>query len=521
MSLEIPHALAPLAAAWPRRSLMQKLLIGTCAAALIAGASQLRTLATTTVHAATITTVNQPAAPGFADLVQRVKPAVVSVQVKMKTGAMTETGMDGSNPFYGQNPFEGTPFEKFFKKFGAPNGDQFDRRRKGGQEGGDGPVAQALGSGFFVSADGYVVTNNHVVDGAVEVKIVTDDGKTFNAKIVGTDSRTDLALLKVDGQSDLPFVHLAAEKPRVGDWVVAMGNPFGLGGTVTAGIVSAEGRDIGAGPYDDFIQIDAPVNKGNSGGPTFNLDGEVVGVNTAIFSPSGGSVGIAFDIPSETVQNVVAELKVNRKVERAWLGVEIQPVTADIAESLSLDSPKGALVSTLQPDSPATKAGLKSGDVIAKVDGQEVKDARDLARRIGRLHPGATVEIGYFRDGKPLTVSLALGELKDKTADRAQPASDESGTLDGLGMSVAPASTVAGSGEVGVVVTGLDANGAAAQAGLAEGDVLVNVAGKAVASAGDIEKALEAAKSAGKTRALALVKHGEDQHYVPLPVTIG
>ena len=240
------------------------------------------------------------------------------------------------------------------------------------------------GSGFFISADGYAVTNNHVVDKAESVEVTADDGKTYTAKVIGTDPRTDLALIKVDGRNDFPFVRLAETPPRIGDWVLAVGNPFGLGGTVTAGIVSARGRDIGAGPYDDFIQIDAPVNKGNSGGPTFDVDGNVIGVNTAIFSPSGGSVGIAFAIPAETVKTVVAQLKDKGSVTRGWIGVQIQPVTHDIADSLGIKTAEGALVAEPQADSPAAKAGIKAGDVIVKVNGDPVKDARMLSRA-GRL----------------------------------------------------------------------------------------------------------------------------------------
>ena len=236
------------------------------------------------------------------------------------------------------------------------------------------------------------MTNNHVVDKAESVEVTTDDGKTYTAKVIGTDPRTDIALIKVGGRSDFPFVHLGDQSPRIGDWVLAVGNPFGLGGTVTAGIVSARGRDIGAGPYDDFIQIDAAVNKGNSGGPTFDVDGNVIGVNTAIFSPSGGNVGIAFDIPAETVKTVVAQLRDHGSVTRGWIGVQIQPVTADIADSLGMKNARGALVAEPQSGSPADKAGIKSGDVIVSVNGEAVEDARNLARRISSLSPGTSVQ---------------------------------------------------------------------------------------------------------------------------------
>src|SRR3954465_4038620 len=256
------------------------------------------------------------------------------------------------------------------------------------------------GSGFFISADGYAVTNNHVVDKAESVEVTTDDGKIHTAKVIGTDPRTDLALIKVEGGNDFPFVRLADQAPRIGDWVLAVGNPFGLGGTVTAGIVSARGRDIGAGPYDDFIQIDAPVNKGNSGGPTFDVDGNVIGVNTAIFSPSGGSVGIAFAIPAGTVKSVVAQLKDKGAVSRGWIGVQIQPVTTDIAESIGLNSAEGALVAEPQTNGPAAKAGIQAGDVITAVNGSAVKDARDLARQIGALAPGSAVNLKVWRKGE-------------------------------------------------------------------------------------------------------------------------
>ncbi|MFL5076495.1 MAG: trypsin-like peptidase domain-containing protein, partial [Microvirga sp.] len=304
---------------------------------------------------------------GFADIVERVKPSVISVKVNMKE--KTASNDDGDDA---QSPFQpGSPMERFFRRFGGPDGVP---GLKGG--GGRGRVVQGQGSGFFISADGFAVTNNHVVDGADKVEITTDDGKTYTAKVIGTDQRTDLALIKVEGSSNFPFAKLADGKPRIGDWVLAVGNPFGLGGTVTAGIVSASGRDIGNGPYDDFIQIDAPVNKGNSGGPAFDTNGEVMGVNTAIYSPSGGSVGIAFSIPASTVKSVVAQLKDKGSVSRGWIGVQIQPVTSEIADSLGMKKAEGALVAEPQANGPAAKAGIESGDVITSVNGEAVKDAR-------------------------------------------------------------------------------------------------------------------------------------------------
>ena len=276
------------------------------------------------------------------------------------------TGMNESEEGNASPLQPGAPLEKFFKQFGFPG---MPNEMPQGKQ-----TVTGEGSGFFISADGYAVTNNHVVDHAKTVQVTTDDGAVYKAKVVGTDSKTDLALIKVDADKSFPYVKFAENDPRVGDWVVAVGNPFGLGGTVTAGIVSARGRDIGSGPYDDYIQIDAPINKGNSGGPAFNMDGNVIGVNTAIYSPSGGSVGIGFDIPANTAKMVVAQLKEHGYVNRAWLGVQIQPVTADIADSLGLKTAEGAIVDQPQAGSPAAKAGIATGDVITAINGTPVKD---------------------------------------------------------------------------------------------------------------------------------------------------
>jgi serine protease Do len=454
---------------------------------------------------------------GFADIVARVKPAVISVRVKIPASA--EPAMMQDNDDEDAVPaVPGSPFDKFFKQFGQ----QFGRQGQGGR-GQQMPQGHKTitgeGSGFFISADGYAVTNNHVVDHAKSVQVTTDDGSIYTAKVVGTDQKTDLALIKVDGKTDFPFVKFADKAPAVGDWVVAVGNPFGLGGTVTAGIVSARGRDIGAGPYDDYVQIDAPINKGNSGGPAFDVDGNVIGVNTAIYSPSGGSVGIGFDIPADTVKTVVTQLKSSGHVTRGWLGVQIQPVTAAIADSLGMKKAEGALVDQPQADSPAAKAGIQAGDVVTAVNGTPVKDARDLARTIGTLAPNATVKLDLLRNGQAKTISLTLGEMPNEQqakadTDGAQPASG----VPHLGLSVAPASTVSGAGAQGVVVTAVDPDGPAAEQGFQTGTVILDVGGKAVANAGDIRQALVDAKAAGKHQVLMRVKMGDATRFVALPL---
>jgi serine protease Do len=442
---------------------------------------------------------------GFADIVAKVKPAVISVRVKMERPASSQSNNGGEQEI----PFPpGSPFERFFRRFGMPN-------PRSGPE-----VITGQGSGFFISSDGYAVTNNHVVENAESVKVTTDDGKKYTARVIGTDPRTDLALIKVDGGS-FPYVKFADTAPRVGDWVLAVGNPFGLGGTVTAGIVSARGRDIGAGPYDDFIQIDAPVNKGNSGGPTFDVNGNVIGVNTAIYSPSGGSVGIAFAIPADTVKSIITQLRQKGSVTRGWIGVQIQPVTPDIADSMGLKDANGALVAELQPDSPAVKAGIKSGDVITTVNGTGVRDARQLARLIGNMSPGATVTLGLIRDGQPKTITLTLGTLpNEKEASSASPQPSHGSDVDvpKLGFSVAPSNTVSGASATGVVVTAVEDGGVAADHGLQVGDVILDVGGKPVATPADLNKGLADARKEGKHTVLFRVKSGGDMRFVALPL---
>ena len=445
---------------------------------------------------------------GFADIVEKVKPAVISVRVKVDATAKM-TSMNDNDEASPMQP--GAPLEKFFEQFGGrgmPKGFPQGKRAVTGE-----------GSGFFISADGYAVTNNHVVDHAKTVQVTMDDGSVYDAKVVGSDSKTDLALIKVDANKSFPFVKFADRDPRVGDWVVAVGNPFGLGGTVTAGIVSARGRDIGSGPYDDYIQIDAPINKGNSGGPAFNMDGEVIGVNTAIFSPSGGSVGIGFDIPAATAKMVVAQLKEHGRIDRAWLGVQIQPVTAEIADSLGLKKAEGAIVAQPQADSPASKAGIVAGDVITEIDGASIKDSRELARKVGMMAPGTKIKMTLVRKGEIKSLALTLGKMPNEQHAKADTSDEMSaGDLPRLGLNLAPAKDVAGSGDQGVAVVGVDPNGPAAERGIKTGDVILDVGGKAVANTAEVRKALSDARTAGKNTVLLRVKTAEATRFVALPI---
>jgi len=489
----------------PRRKLRAALLGAVAAVAI--GAAVVETGALAPGYA--VADTQQPSAgpASFADVVDRVKSSVVSVKVKMSEAADAESDLQTMPHFP-----PGSPFDRFFKQFGMPDD----------QDEGDAPtprhpqrhMTMAQGSGFFISSDGYIVTNNHVVDHATEVTVTTSDGKTLAAKVIGTDAKTDLALLKVNDSGTFPFVKFAPHTPRVGDWVIAVGNPFGLGGTVTAGIVSARGRDIGSGPYDDFIQIDAPVNHGNSGGPTFNTDGDVVGVNTAIFSPSGGSVGIGFAIAGDVVEKVVDQLKTGGVVERGWLGIEIQPVTQDIADSLGLKTASGALVAKENKDAPAAAAGVKIGDVVTAVNGQSVADPRELARRIADLGPKKSAELTIWRNGAQQTVSVTLGAMpNDKEAMNDQGTNKP----DAADTSVAKLGLTLERGRDGVTITDVDPNSVAADKGLQQGDVILEASGKAVERPTEIAQAFDAARADGRKSVLLRVKTGDTIRFVALP----
>jgi serine protease Do len=495
------------------RTLRKRALLGTAAAlvvgGVIAGEAILLPRSPALADAVRVEGI-QPVS--FADVVEKVRPAVVSVRVKSKVSEDT-AAMDPSQQFE-QFGDDNGPMERFFRQFrdGEGNGKGDGNRQPRWQS----PFSTSLGSGFIISEDGYVVTNDHVVKEGQSVTVILDDSTEFEAKVIGVDEKTDLALLKINNPDrKFTYVKFADDAVRVGDWVVAVGNPFGLGGTVTAGIVSASGRDIGSGPYDDFIQIDAAVNRGNSGGPAFNLNGEVIGVNTAIFSPSGGNVGIAFAIPASSAERVIADLQDDGVVVRGWLGVQIQGVTPEIAEGLNLDVAKGSLVADAQADSPAAAAGIKTGDTILAVDGKEVEGPRELAAMIADIDPGTTVKVTYWRDGAKHDADVTLGTLP---GEQEMAAVDQSGqpeaqpsALDDFGMAVAPAED-----ESGVMVTDVDPNGQAAERGLQPGDVILSVGDDAVKSPADVEKMVEDAKEGGMKAVLLRVKTGEQTRFVAL-----
>jgi serine protease Do len=489
----------------PRRIALLGSVAAVAAAVLIGGPGGFRQAQlspfTGPVQAAE-TTLQHPA--DFTDLIAKVKPAVISVRVKMQ--AQNSSADENSAPFG-----RGSPMEKFFQQFGGDEfGQQFGRQSRTPQAR---PVV-GEGSGFFISSDGYAVTNNHVVDHADTVTVTTDDGATHTAKVVGTDPKSDLALIKVNG-SGFTYVKFADHAPRIGEWAIAVGNPFGLGGTVTAGIVSATGRDIGRGG-EDYIQIDAPINRGNSGGPTFDSDGNVMGVNTAIFSPSGGSVGIGFDIPASVAKNVIAQLKDKGHVTRGWLGVQIQPVTSEVADAMGLKQVGGALVDEPQPNSPAAKAGIQAGDVIVSLDGQAIHDSRDLAQKIGTMSPGTSVKLDVLRDGKSQTFTVALGEMSNQQQAKADTGQQEQSSAGRLGLSLAPSSD-----NDGVAVTAVDPNGPAAERGVKAGDVIMSVGGKAVSNPRDVQQEIAQSRQAGKHSVLMRVKSGDTVHYVALPLATG
>jgi serine protease Do len=505
-----------------------RLLRSTVARAALLGVSfALATPAVPLIHPA----LARSAPDSFADLAARLLPAVVNVS---STQTITAKNGPGAGPEMPMFP-PGSPFEQFFKDFlnrnhggqGGPGGGN------GGSDNAPAPRrAQSLGSGFIIDPAGYVVTNNHVIEGADEVSVNLQDGTTLKAEIIGRDESGDLALLKVKSDKPLPTVDFGdSSQSRVGDWVLAIGNPFGLGGTVTAGIVSARGRDIHQGQYDDFIQTDAAINRGNSGGPLFNMDGQVIGINTAIFSPSGGSIGIGFSIPSNMAKNIVAQLKEYGHPRRGWLGVKIQQVTPDIAESLGLKDASGAMVAGTTDGGPAEKAKIRAGDIILKFDGQDVKEMHNLPRIVADADVGKEVPVVLWRDGKQVTVQTTLAERPND----AQLASTDAGAkptdatkptdISGLGLKVAPVSQdlkdkfQLQDGQKGVVITDVSPDTPAAERGLKPGDVIMEVQQGEVASPDDVQKQVDAARKSDRKFVLMLIQREGGVQYVPLSLS--
>lgn len=460
----------------------------------------------------------QPAAaPGsFADLVEKLSPAVVNIS--------TSQHVKAAQGYFGM-PFEGMPntpeFEPFRQFF-----DQFSQMQPQERD------VVSLGSGFIMDAEGYVITNNHVVAEADEVTVTLSDNRQFTAKVIGGDVKTDLALLKITDDKPFPFVPLGdSDQMRVGDWVIAIGNPFGLGGSVTQGIISARQRSINAGPFDDFLQTDAPINRGNSGGPLFNLNGEVIGINTAIFSPSGGSIGIGFAIPSALAKPVLTQLKSQGHVIRGWLGVKIQDVSKEVAESLGLKEAVGALVLDTEKGSPAEKAGIKQGDVILSYNGKDIKEMRNLPRLVADTKIGSTAPVTVWRQNQRLTVQVTIGQLEDedegKIPKKLSGTDKEKSRNDGgeslLGMELVPLNSAnrqrfgIKADVSGLVVVDIDYKSAAARRGVREGDIILAVNNTPIKSVADMKKLTEEARSKGREFVMVTITRGDEQAFITLP----
>lgn len=467
----------------------------------------------------------------FADLAAKLLPAVVNIS----TSQLAAVRNDRATPDMPQFP-PGSPFERFFREFlernRPPGGPPGANPAPRGERNAPARRSQSLGSGFVIDSSGIVVTNNHVIDGADEITVTLHDGTMLKATLIGKDERTDIAVLKVTTEKPLSAVPFGdSDAARVGDWVLAIGNPFGLGGTVTAGIVSARGRDIQQGPYDNFIQTDAAINKGNSGGPLFNMAGEVVGINTAIYSPTGGSVGVGFSIPSSLAKNVVAQLRDFGRARRGWLGVRIQQVTPDIAESVGLKEPAGAMIAGVTDGGPAETAKMRSGDIVVRFNGQDVRDMRSLPRIVADTEIGKQVPVVVWRDGKEVTLQTKVGELPDdqRVASAApdRPAPVQPLELSDLGLRLSPITSEArerfqlGADQKGVLIIGVQQGTPAGDKGLKAGDVIIEVQQEEVLTPGDVQSRVEKVRKANRRSVLMLVQTSDGLQWVPLSLSPG
>lgn len=488
----------------------KKLLVAGVVAALVGAQALVPPLANAAASPAVVAALPRGPA-GFADLVARVSPAVVSITT---TASVTLHEGTGDKGFSMPDLPEGSPFSEFFRHF-------FEGRAMPGFSGPLHEEMKGLGSGFIIDPSGYVVTNDHVIKQADDITVVLSDGSRYPAELKGRDEKTDLALLKIAADKPLPYVQFGdSDSIRPGDWVLAVGNPFGLGGSVSAGIVSARGRNIHSGPFDDYIQIDAPINQGNSGGPLFGLDGRVVGVNTAIYSPSGGNVGIGFAIPASEVRQVIAQLKTRGTVERGWLGVQIQPVSEEVAESLAIPADKGALVAGVEKDSPAAKAGLKAGDLILRYDGKALQDFRDLPRLVADTKAGSRVEMRVLRQGRERDVRVTIGSMpQEETVVSAQESPAEGGTPQ-LGLEIAPVTAEAREkygipdDTKGVLVVGVRPGSPAAEAGIQAGSVVSMVDQTPVTTPAELAGQVKQAAEGGRPSVLLLVRTGDLQRFL-------
>ncbi|TPW31947.1 DegQ family serine endoprotease [Pararhizobium mangrovi] len=476
-------------------------------------------------------TANQAPVGSFAPIVAKVKPAVVTVTTEINGNNASDSD-DDDDQDQGMTPFEpGSPMDRFFRQFFGENGPN-------GPNGRSGPMPQmphgreeALGSGFIIDQNGTIVTNNHVVKNASSVEVTLDDGSQYKAKVLGTDEKTDLAVLKIDASKQLPTVQWDdSNHLKLGDPVLALGNPFGIGTTVTSGIISARGRDLHNGPYDDFLQVDAAINHGNSGGPLVDMNGKVVGINSAIYSPNGGNVGVGFAIPSNQASQIVSKLIKSGSIERGFIGVQIQPVTEDVANAIGLDKASGALVASVGDDSPAKKAGIKTGDVITKFQNKDISGPRDLARKVADVTPGQEASITVFRNGdtKQLSIDIAkyannVEAMNSKSSEQPKPDQHGSAEVSSLGFSLANLTQERrqqyqiDSDEKGVVVSNVKDNGSADEHGLREGDVILSINQQSVDSANKASELIQKAKKSDRKSVLLLVDRGGQQTFIALP----